>query len=239
MTSTSNAPSKSYLKRKVAAPKPCSICFKPTTTCMYNPNIYQGIADWFYCCDIHLEDNPSFMNPLYDTSYHTILEEANTVDAKLQKTQEELKSCGSWDTWLNGFLNKKKTSSIEPEPALKTENKDQKNESSKEEGKSEETLKSKKEQQKQKINKSAEETLKTKLSELAEQKKILTNKLFQIKQNTKKFEINDVMYRSKIMTIQQKMKKQKELKTQEEVYTRTDPTELMTKFPTLPKNNDL
>lgn len=85
-----------YTARKVALKdmQACLICHKPTTTVLHNG------PDWFYTCEIHLQDNPQFVTPLYSSEYQDAV-------AKLKdlKPQAETVSAG-WDGWVSKLLKK-------------------------------------------------------------------------------------------------------------------------------------
>lgn len=96
--------SNEYVKRKVALKdmQPCMICSKPATTVLYN----QTLRDWIYTCDIHLQDNPGFVVPVYSKEYNDTVTELQQVKQKLKVQASD--GSGSWDTWVNKMFTKKK-----------------------------------------------------------------------------------------------------------------------------------
>lgn len=85
-----------YTARKVALKdmQACLICHKPTTTVLHNG------PDWFYTCDIHLQDNPQFVTALYSTEYKEAVAKLKSI-----KPPAEAVSVG-WDGWVSKLLKK-------------------------------------------------------------------------------------------------------------------------------------
>lgn len=117
--------SNEYIKRKVAMKdmQPCMICSKPATTVLYN----QTLRDWIYTCDIHLQDNPSFVVPIHSQEY-------NDTVAKLQLVKQKLKEqasngSGSWDTWVNKMFSKKNSKEDKDQKVATDNDTETKNES--------------------------------------------------------------------------------------------------------------
>lgn len=88
-----------YTARKVHIKdmQPCLVCHKPTTTVLYN-----GI-DWFYTCDIHLQDNAQFVKPLYSKEYQDAVTTLKTL-----KPPTAVDSNSGLDGWVTKFLKKDK-----------------------------------------------------------------------------------------------------------------------------------
>ncbi|CAR29875.1 hypothetical protein ZYGR_0AD05640 [Zygosaccharomyces rouxii] len=88
-----------YTARKVGIKdmQPCVVCYKPTTTVLYS-----GI-DWFYTCDIHLQDNPQFVTPLYSKEYQDAV-----AKLKALKPLPATNSGSGLDGWVSKFLKKDK-----------------------------------------------------------------------------------------------------------------------------------
>ncbi|GAV56263.1 hypothetical protein ZYGR_0BB00400 [Zygosaccharomyces rouxii] len=88
-----------YTARKVGIKdmQPCMVCHKPTTTVLYS-----GV-DWFYTCDIHLQDNPQFVTPLYSKEYQDAV-----TKLKALKPPAVVNSGGGLDGWVTKLLRKDK-----------------------------------------------------------------------------------------------------------------------------------
>lgn len=86
-----------YTARKVGMKdmQPCMVCNKPTTTVLYNG------PDWFYTCDIHLQDNPQFVTPLYSKEY-----QESVAKLKALKPPTSASNGSSWDAWVSKLLKR-------------------------------------------------------------------------------------------------------------------------------------
>ncbi|SCW01061.1 LAFE_0D04214g1_1 [Lachancea fermentati] len=200
-----------YIKRKVSSrdAKPCIICSIPTTCVLYGD---KGI-DWFYCCELHIQDNPQFATPIYPPGYEEAVQKLKVLKQKLDEQQTS--SSGNWDTWVNKLLSKK-PKNADPKNA------DPKNED--------------KEPAKEEIQ-SASDTLKQSTPTLEQEYQETLDSVVRFKQNLRKFSLNDIMFASRVESRKRqqalRLKKQKE----QEAFTNTDPDELMSKFafPSVPK----
>lgn len=94
-----------YKKRKVADKdtSACFVCYKPTQTVLQHKSGH----DWFYCCDLHLQDNPQFAQPIYSHDYHSAV--AHTKKLAIMLKQETKKTTSSWDSWFNKLVAYKST----------------------------------------------------------------------------------------------------------------------------------
>ncbi|CAL9736738.1 VPS4-associated protein 1 [Monosporozyma servazzii] len=95
-----------YVKRKVA-PKDrqsCLICQRLTDVVLFN----QSGPDWIYTCNLHLEDNPQFVTPLYSPEYYHSVEEMKRCQLELTQCKKKELHTGSWDGWITTIFNKKR-----------------------------------------------------------------------------------------------------------------------------------
>ncbi|SCU87725.1 LAMI_0D07228g1_1 [Lachancea mirantina] len=92
-----------YIQRKVASKDAqcCIICSLPTTCVLFQN---QGM-DWFYCCELHLKDNPQFAKPIHTQEYLDALEEVKRLKSAIDSKQAN--SSGNWDGWVKGIFIKK------------------------------------------------------------------------------------------------------------------------------------
>lgn len=115
-----------YACRKVALrdTKSCLVCHKPSTTVLYN----KSGPDWFYTCDIHLQDNPQFATPVYDKEYENVLTKMKSLKNELNSNAGA--SGSSWDSWVSKVFIKKDKDADKPkdtdpantpEPAVRTQ----------------------------------------------------------------------------------------------------------------------
>lgn len=92
-----------YTKRKVAQndTQCCLVCYKPTTCVLHNASI----QDWFYCCELHLQDNPQFAKPIYPPGYEETLSKLKELKSKLDA--QKARGAGTWDSWVNKLITRK------------------------------------------------------------------------------------------------------------------------------------
>ncbi|AGO11212.1 AaceriACL052Cp [[Ashbya] aceris (nom. inval.)] len=117
-----------YTKRKVAAADAgaCLICDRRTVVVLH----CAASGDWFFCCDLHLQDNPQFARPNYSSAYHDACRRAAELADRLAAA-EKTNSTG-WDSWLGRLATSKKKPAVPAKdgaPAQdqdKTEDKDEK-----------------------------------------------------------------------------------------------------------------
>ncbi|KAL3232991.1 hypothetical protein RNJ44_04907 [Nakaseomyces bracarensis] len=198
-----------YVKRKVALrdTQGCVLCHKPSTTVLFN----KSGPDWFYTCDLHLQDNPQFAVPVYGTEYDEVV--AKMKDTKRALSMVQTKGgLGNWDGWVNKFIS--------------TTNK-----------KKEEDKKDSKEDSKEEKEKTKEENTPANLQREYEQ---LLDRLTQLQKDTKRYKLSDVMFQNRVDLKERQRIKEIRIKKIQEQYSNTDPTELETKFnfpsvPTTPK----
>ncbi|KAH3901653.1 uncharacterized protein SCODWIG_01412 [Saccharomycodes ludwigii] len=230
-----NKSSDIYVKRKVAKPEPCLICYKPTSTVMFNENFYQQqYKDWFYCCDLHFIDNPSFMKPAYSQEYYHTLELIKELEPQIMRINKNNKS-GTWDNWINKYLyndNNNKTSS-------KTKDKDQ----GKEKDENREKDSEKKSEDSEKM---------TEEQELINKYKNLKLKSDSLKLNNKQYQLNKIMYNQRLTSLmktltreqQQSQNKNDCIMTSKsdnsiDDSSYTDPNSIAMSFPKVPSHNPL
>lgn len=108
-----------YTARKVGIKdmQPCMVCNKPTTTVLYNG------PDWFYTCDIHLQDNPQFVTSLYSKEYQD-----SVTKLKALKPPPVANNGGSWDGWVSKLLKRDNKGQEAGEGGSEQGNKDQRQE---------------------------------------------------------------------------------------------------------------
>lgn len=212
-----------YIKRKVADKdvQLCLICHKLTSTVLFN----KSGPDWIYSCDIHLDDNPQFVTPLYSDDYYKAVETLKYCQERLSQLYSKDAQSKSWDGWITTIFNKRKE--VEKN---KNKNKD----------KIEEEIKDDAED-----NSTTADTPELVRKELQSRydKALATMNMLQ-KQN-KRFKLSDKMFQYRVQLRRDQARKLHQRKRQEELmrreeanYSNTDPSELTLKFnfPTTPNN---
>lgn len=200
-----------YVKRKVGPrdSQPCTICSKLTATVLFNSSAH----DWFYCCDLHLQDNPQFVTPIYPKEYSNALEKLKVLKQQLDHREQIAKSSGNWDSWVSKFLSRNDNKS--KENVEEVEGSGEKQADAKETNDTQERL-----------HASIQQEYDTNLD--------LVTKY---QNNQRKFSLNKIMFEGRIeRKKRQQILKQQKLKEQES-YTNTDPDQLLQKFsfPSVPK----
>lgn len=200
-----------YTARKVALKdmQPCAICSKPSTTVLYNAS---G-PDWLYTCDIHLQDNPQFVIPLYSTEYNEAVAQLKLVKVKMDGLASAQNQLGSWDGWVTKIFSKKekqkKDDSKSPEP-ITTESAD--------------------------ISSETKNDAEILLETQKQYSKIL-DKVTELQKNNRKYELAKIMFESRVLRKRtEQLNRERYLKEQEN-YSNTDPEDLLRKhvFPSVPK----
>ncbi|AEY95467.1 FACL052Cp [Eremothecium gossypii FDAG1] len=118
-----------YAKRKVAARDAggCLICDSRTVTVLH----CAASGDWFFCCDLHLQDNPQFAQPNYTPAYHAACRRVADLASRLAASEKA--AAAGWDSWLGRFAASKKKpavpakdGNVSPQGQDKTEDKEEK-----------------------------------------------------------------------------------------------------------------
>ncbi|CCD23284.1 Vfa1p NDAI_0B02490 [Naumovozyma dairenensis CBS 421] len=193
-----------YVSRKVSLKdiNGCLICQKPTTTVLYN----KSGPDWFYTCDIHLQDNPEFVKPIYGKDYETKTNRLKSVQQELHRIQKN-NDPSSWDGWVGKlFIKKNKNQSPDKDKDKdKDENKDGDNNN----------------------NKVGNESTGNRSDMLQREYQTLLDELTHLKQNNRKYQLDNSLYENRV---------QRRIRTQriKETYTATNPEELAQRLATFP-----
>ncbi|CAK9437460.1 uncharacterized protein LODBEIA_P18380 [Lodderomyces beijingensis] len=97
-----------YTSRKVAASdsKPCSICYKPTTTVLISDNQ----ADFFYVCDLHLQDD-QFATAIKEQNYTDLQSEVEKLKNEVEKLRKDVDAEKPYLWGLNNYWKKSGSSS--------------------------------------------------------------------------------------------------------------------------------
>lgn len=215
-----------YIRRKVADKdiQLCLICHKLTSTVLFN----KSGPDWIYSCDIHLDDNPQFVVPLYSDEYYKAVEELRCCQERLNQLNNKDEQSKSWDGWITTIFNKKRE--VEKN---KNKDKDTIDEEIKDNNTSNSTNKT-----------DATPELVRKELQLKYDTALETMTMLQ-KQN-KRFKLSDKMFQHRLQFHRDQKRRLHQLKKQEGLmkreaanYSNTDPSELISKFnfPTAPKSS--
>ncbi|CCH60729.1 hypothetical protein TBLA_0D02250 [Henningerozyma blattae CBS 6284] len=212
--------SNEYVKRKVALKdiQPCLICNKPSTTVLFNgDNNNGGGADWFYVCDIHLQDNIQFVVPVYSKEYENEVIHLRQLKQKITSTAA-IKN-GNWDGWVTklfakGTKSSTKTDNIEADSAIDADNED-------------------------KGTKGQDTKAPADLSALQREYDETLDRITKLQKNNKTYQLSDTFYQSRLERKKQQEKLAARRKQLQESYTNTDPDELLSKFafPSVPKTS--
>lgn len=209
-----------YVRRKVANKdmQLCLICHKLTSTVLFN----KSGPDLIYTCDIHLEDNPQFVTPLYSNDYYKAVEELKCCQERLNQLNKKDMQSKSWDGWITTIFNKKRE--VEKN---KNEDKDKSGEDIKNNSNSLDT------------SGSIKEELQTKYDKALETMTVLQRQNKYFKLSDKMFQYRIQSRRDQIRKLQQRKRQEEVLRREEANYSNTDPSELITKFnfPTVPKTD--
>lgn len=199
-----------YVARKVALKdmQPCAICSKPSTTVLHNAS---G-PDWLYTCEIHLQDNPQFVIPLYSTEYNEAVAQLKLVKGKMDSLTSAQTQLGSWDGWVTKIFSKKEketNNSKDPDPTT-TDSTD-----TSPQAKNDAEI----------------------LSETKKQYSKILDKVTELQRKNRKYELAKIMFESRLLRKRtEQVNRERYLKEQEN-YSNTDPEELLRKhvFPSVPK----
>lgn len=198
-----------YVKRKVAVrdTQGCVLCHKPSTTVLFN----KSGPDWFYTCDLHLQDNPQFAVPVYGTEYESVVEKMKETKRQLSIQAQSKGGLGNWDGWVNKFISTTKS----------------KKEDSKENSKEEETKEDKK-----------EDAAPLNLQKEYDQ---LLDRLTELRKANKRYKLSEIMFQNRVDLKERQRIKEIKIKKMQEQYSNTDPTELTSKFdfPSVPTEKKL
>lgn len=206
-----------YVKRKVA-PKDrqsCLICQRLTDIVLFN----KSGPDWLYTCDLHLEDNPQFVTPLYSPEYYQSVEDMKRCQLELSQYKKRELHTGSWDGWITTVFNKKRSN----------DSKEQDSDDPKDtNGVSPVTTPVNLERELQAKYDQALETMTT--LQLQNKTFKLSDKMFQYRLLRRKEQQQQLLQRKRQM---------EQAKKEAESYTNTDPTEFVEKFsfPAAPKGD--
>ncbi|SCU93578.1 LADA_0G03862g1_1 [Lachancea dasiensis] len=207
-----------YTKRKVADKdsQSCLVCYTPTATVLYNASI----QDWFYCCEIHVDDNPSFAKPIYPEEYTDVLEKIKVTKQKLD-VEKSRGTTGSWDSWVNKVMYRRNSDKRVSESGNNTNGADNIGEDKTSTG---ETPNSK--------NKPPSE-----LASLTHEYQLLLDQVSRHRNSIRNYSLSQVMFESRLDAKKRKYMRQRKAKQEAEAYTNTDPEELQTKFsfPSVPQ----
>ncbi|SCV04134.1 LAME_0H16028g1_1 [Lachancea meyersii CBS 8951] len=202
-----------YTRRSVAEKdsQPCLVCYLPTTCVLYNASI----QDWFYCCEMHIKDNPGFAKPVYSAEYNDAIERMTIVKQKLEV--ERTKRGSSWDSWVNKLISKGPKQDKEDSNANSDVN-------------AKETAETKPEDAAKPTAESEPQLLKSEYQKLADQ-------VAHGQKNTRSFSLSPVMFESRLDAKKRSYMLKMKSKREQETYTNTDPDELQTKFnfPSIPQ----
>ncbi|AET41668.1 Vfa1p Ecym_8398 [Eremothecium cymbalariae DBVPG len=195
-----------YTKRKVSAASAstCLVCLKPTTTVMYN----KSGQDWFYCCDLHILDNPQFAQPIYTSHYKERLKRVNELGAKLGS--HSATHSGNWDSWITNLF----TSAKVAPPETKSQPNSEKPPADPADAEPKETL-----------------------SQLKLQYDKELSAVADIKKNTRTYSLSQVMFESRQQRLKHLSNVKEQNRMHQEAYSNTDPEDLLKRynFPELPK----
>lgn len=198
-----------YIARKVALKdtQSCLICSMPSTTVLYN----NSGPDWFYTCDIHLQDNPHFVTPMYSQEYQDALSKLKILKAKVSELTNSQDSA-SWDGWVSKIFTRK---------AKETE--DIKNGKDDAKGKKLDT----------ETANEADTPKKSLQREYSEQLDLVT----ELQKKNRRYQLSKVTFDSRVQRKLDEQKMTAKRKLEEENYTDTDPEDLAQKFafPIVPK----
>lgn len=201
-----------YIARKVAVKdtQSCLICSMPCTTVLYN----NSGPDWFYTCDIHLQDNPHFVVPIYSQEYQDALNKLKILKAKVGDLTN-LQGSASWDGWVSKIFTRKTK-----------ETEDAKNDK---DGTKEKELDTKTAN----AADTADTAKKNVQREYSEQLDLVT----ELQKKNKKYQLSKITFDSRVQRKLDEQKLKAKRKIEEENYTNTDPDDLVQKFcfPVVPK----
>ena len=207
-----------YVKRKVVTRdmQSCLICQRLTDTVLFN----KSGPDWIYTCDLHLDDNPQFVTPLYSEEYKHALEDMKRCQMELAQCKNKERHTGSWDGWITTIFNKKR----------ENEKKEQDSESKPTFDETEKSIDSF--HLERELQMKYDKALDTMTSLQAQNKNYkLSDKMFQYRMFHRK---------EQQQRLQQRKRQEEQVKKESESYTDTDPADLAEKFnfPSAP-NSDL
>lgn len=181
------------------------ICGKPTITVLFNAS---G-PDWFYTCDIHLVDNPQFVQPSYPKEYHDLVANLKPLKERIEELQS--KKRGTWDQWVNNLLDSKKTS---------TKDKDEKKED-------DNTTSDAKKSDDPPTLEQLKQEYQTKLDKVAA-----------LAESSDKYTLYDIVFQSRIDRLRKLAQLKEKKRVEQQSYTNTSPDQLLKSFsfPEVPKN---
>ncbi|QEU61648.1 Vfa1 [Kluyveromyces lactis] len=196
-----------YTRKKVSAKdrKACLICGNPTVTVLFNGS---G-PDWFYTCDIHLADNPQFVQPLYPKEYHESLASLKPLKERIEELQR--KERGTWDQWVNKIFDSKKPSSSD-------DKKEDRDDASSDDKKKTDEANS--------------------LEELKQTYQATLDKLAASRETCNKYTLHDLVFQSRVDRLRKLAQLKEKKRVEQQSYTNTDPNQLLQSFsfPEVPKN---
>lgn len=206
-----------YVKRKVALKdtQACLICNKATTVVLYNAS---G-PDWFYVCEIHLQDNPQFAKPIFSKEYEQEVQHLRQVKQKISATAA-IKN-GNWDGWITKLFSKHKDGKNDS----KSNNDDNENDKKEEDSPTDDNTSD---------NKGA---LPSDLTVLQQEYDETLDRVTKLQKSSRAYQLSDISFQNRVQ--HKKNRDQQELRKKQlaESYTDTDPEELLEKFsfPSVPK----
>lgn len=194
-----------YTRRKVAVQdtQACYLCHKPTNVVLYN----QSGPDWFYTCELHLQNNPQFAVPVYGAEYESILKKMKETKELLNKQVTSKGGVGNWDGWVNKLISSRKSKDDDKEADKKDDQKEDTQDAERQE------------------------------PDLQKQYDMLLDKLTEIKSKNKKYKLSDMMFQNRVDLKERERLRRIRIQKKQEQYSNTDPLELETKFqfPSIPQ----
>ena len=171
--------------------KPCTICFKPSTTVL----LAENNGDFFYTCIQHLSDE-QFASPVLLDDYTDLQKGVDELRLKVDKLQKEADAAKPYLWGISSYWSKEKTPTTTTTTTGKEDdNKDKNKDETKEKEKG-------KEKEKEKAG-SNYESLKKQLLQTQQELNEKQTQLTQFK--FKKYTLNTQVYRNRLMLKQKKI----------------------------------
>ncbi|KAI5952096.1 hypothetical protein KGF57_004225 [Candida theae] len=169
--------------------KPCTICFKPSTTVLLADNN----ADFFYTCAQHLRDD-QFASPIPSDEYTALQKQVDELRSQVDKLRVEVEAAKPYLWGISSYWSTSKE---------RTSTADNKSDESSDKYSNKEKEKKQSDSTTAKQDSTTYESLKAKLlkteQELAEKQTELTQYKF------KKYTLNQQVYRNRLMLNQKKI----------------------------------